>query len=138
MGQPHSGFTLIELMIAVAIVGILSAAALPMYKSHSIRAKMSEAIVFADACKSAVSLYHATINAWPADAGTAGCGTSVSTGNVVSHVKVNAGGVVGVGIYGHRTGIGVACEIFLTPNANGTAWTGSTTCPREYVPGTFR
>ncbi len=137
-GGPDSGFTLIELMIVVAIVGILAAVALPTYKSYTIRAKLSEAIAFAGACKTAVFLYYATSGAWPGNEDQAGCGHGVSTPGVISHLHVKDGGVIDVGIGGVRTGIGTPCQIFLTPNADGTAWTGSSTCPAEYVPSTFR
>lgn len=136
-GSRDSGFTLIELMIVVAIVGILAAVALPTYKSYTVRAKLSEAIAFAGECKTAVFLYYSTMGSWPGDVGTAGC-SGARTANVVSHLTVETGGRIKVDIYGTRTGVGGPCSIFLTPNASGTAWTGSSDCPAQYVPSTFR
>src|SRR3979490_2356607 len=71
----QKGFTLIELMIVVAIIGILAAIALPAYQDYTIRAKVSEVMLAADGCKTAVSEYLQANNAFPADANAAGCGT---------------------------------------------------------------
>jgi len=53
MKKVQQGFTLIELMIVVAIIGILAAVALPAYQDYTVRAKMSEVILAADRCKTA-------------------------------------------------------------------------------------
>ncbi|MDP2392216.1 MAG: pilin [Methylococcaceae bacterium] len=55
LNKPQQGFTLIELMIVVAIIGILAAVAIPAYQDYTIRAKMTEAIGFAAAAKTSVS-----------------------------------------------------------------------------------
>src|SRR2546430_2071912 len=75
MKRLQQGFTLIELMIVVAIVGILAAIALPAYQDYVIRSKMSEGVAAAAACKTSVSEYGSTKNAWPVDQVTAGCST---------------------------------------------------------------
>ena len=72
MKRLQQGFTLIELMIVVAIVGILAAIALPAYQDYVIRSKMSEGVVALAACKTSVSEYVSTKTAWPADAQTPG------------------------------------------------------------------
>jgi type IV pilus assembly protein PilA len=78
MKAVQKGFTLIELMIVIAIIGILAAIALPAYQDYTIRAKVSEAMLAADGCKTAVSEYLQTNNSFPADANTAGCETTAS------------------------------------------------------------
>lgn len=66
----NKGFTIIELMIAVAIIGILAAIAIPAYQNYIIRAKVSEAITFADMAKVAVSEYYQTNGSFPSGSGS--------------------------------------------------------------------
>lgn len=130
------GFTLIELLIVVAIIGILAAVAIPAYKTYVIRSRLAEAIGIADNCRKRVFEYYAVQGTWPADLTASGC-PATSTANVVSSLAV-LDGVITVNIYGTRTGIGGACALTLAPNADGTQWTGGTTCPKKYVPVNFR
>lgn len=89
----QSGFTLIELMIAVAIVGVLAAIALPAFANYLGRARVSEAINYAQGCKAGVIEFQATRSTMPANATEANC-PSISTDNVAS-VNV-ANGVINV------------------------------------------
>src|SRR5664279_5288657 len=87
MKNIQKGFTLIELMIVIAIIGILAAVALPAYQDYTIRAKVTEVMLAADGCKTAVSEFLQSNNSFPADANAAGCGTTAtkySTGLTVS------------------------------------------------------
>ena len=70
--QFQKGFTLIELMIVVAIIGILAAVAIPAYQDYTIRAKVTEGIGFAAAAKTAVAEYYTSQGSMPADMTAAG------------------------------------------------------------------
>ena len=68
----QSGFTLIELMIVVAIIGILAAIAIPAYQDYTIRAKVSEAVIASSPGKTSVSEFYASQGSMPVDAAAAG------------------------------------------------------------------
>ncbi|ENT1551958.1 pilin [Neisseria gonorrhoeae] len=72
MNTLQKGFTLIELMIVIAIVGILAAVALPAYQDYTARAQVSEAILLAEGQKSAVTEYYLNHGIWPENNGAAG------------------------------------------------------------------
>ena len=86
----QQGFTLIELMIVIAIVGILAAIALPAYQDYTIRAKMSEALARLAEAKTSVSEYYATNNRMPGDADAAGINSNPDTDIVASLVYSSA------------------------------------------------
>jgi type IV pilus assembly protein PilA len=130
------GFTLIELMIVVSIISILASIAIPAYNAYTLRAKLTEAVGVAVDCKNSVFEYYVNSGVWPLDISSAGC-SSLRTANVVSSMTV-LNGAITVNIYGTRTGIGGACKLMLSPNTDGSLWTGSTTCPKQYVPASFR
>ncbi|MBH2359713.1 pilin [Neisseria meningitidis] len=94
MNTLQKGFTLIELMIVIAIVGILAAVALPAYQDYTARAQVSEAILLAEGQKSAVTEYYLNHGEWPANNSSAGVATSTDIkGKYVKEVKV-ANGVI--------------------------------------------
>ncbi|MBW3940948.1 pilin [Neisseria meningitidis] len=94
MNTLQKGFTLIELMIVIAIVGILAAVALPAYQDYTARAQVSEAILLAEGQKSAVTEYYLNHGEWPANNSSAGVATSADIkGKYVEKVEV-ANGVV--------------------------------------------
>ncbi|EFF40919.1 fimbrial protein, partial [Neisseria gonorrhoeae F62] len=92
MNTLQKGFTLIELMIVIAIVGILAAVALPAYQDYTARAQVSEAILLAEGQKSAVTEYYLNNGEWPADNGAAGVASaSTIKGKYVESVTVTNG-----------------------------------------------
>ncbi|HGH7004363.1 TPA: pilin [Neisseria meningitidis] len=94
MNTLQKGFTLIELMIVIAIVGILAAVALPAYQDYTARAQVSEAILLAEGQKSAVTEYYLNHGIWPANNNSAGVASSSTIkGKYVKEVTV-ANGVI--------------------------------------------
>ena len=92
----QKGFTLIELMIVVAIIGILAAVALPAYQDYTKRAKMSEVILAASACRTTVTeVYQSASGSLPA-ADAWGCESSAQTSKYVNEVKTNTAGAIRV------------------------------------------
>uniref|UniRef100_UPI0027D97567 pilin n=1 Tax=Neisseria gonorrhoeae TaxID=485 RepID=UPI0027D97567 len=92
MNTLQKGFTLIELMIVIAIVGILAAVALPAYQDYTARAQVSEAILLAEGQKSAVTEYYLNHGKWPENNGDAGVASaSEIKGKYVKEVKVENG-----------------------------------------------
>ena len=112
MKRLQKGFTLIELMIVVAIIGILAAVALPAYQDYTIRAKVSELVLAAGNAKTTVTENMQT-NATTANANA---GASISASGKVTSGTVSAAGVITVA--GTSTTVGTAVTITLTPSFN--------------------
>ncbi|EMT0009806.1 pilin [Neisseria gonorrhoeae] len=93
MNTLQKGFTLIELMIVIAIVGILAAVALPAYQDYTARAQVSEAILLAEGQKSAVTEYYLNHGKWPENNASAGVASSPTDikGKYVQKVEVAKG-----------------------------------------------
>ncbi|WP_118834972.1 pilin [Neisseria meningitidis] len=92
MNTLQKGFTLIELMIVIAIVGILAAVALPAYQDYTARAQVSEAILLAEGQKSAVTEYYLNHGEWPKNNTSAGVASSTDIkGKYVKSVEVKNG-----------------------------------------------
>jgi type IV pilus assembly protein PilA len=88
----QKGFTLIELMIVVAIIGILAAIAIPAYQDYTIRAQVTEGLNLAGAAKTAIAETYANDGTWPADNAAAGIGVATEIqGKYVSQVEVENG-----------------------------------------------
>ncbi|HEZ0025168.1 TPA: pilin, partial [Neisseria meningitidis] len=93
MNTLQKGFTLIELMIVIAIVGILAAVALPAYQDYTARAQVSEAILLAEGQKSAVTEYYLNHGIWPGGNNSAGVASTATDikGKYVQKVEVKNG-----------------------------------------------
>ena len=140
MKRIQQGFTLIELMIVVAIIGILAAIALPAYQVYTIRARVSEGIAAAAGCKAAVAEYAASNGSMPVDLSASGC--QPTTTKYVSTLDVSAGIITVTMSNDTALGGATGMTITLTPNptlSNNaiTDWTCRGSIDK-YVPGSCR
>jgi type IV pilus assembly protein PilA len=138
MKRVQKGFTLIELMIVVAIVGILAAIALPAYQDFIVRSKMSEAMAAMAACKTSVSEYASShAGTLPADITAAGCSGTAT--QYLASLDVATGVITAVST---NTGAPAECTLTMTPVQSGveiTSWTPTfATCASKFVPSSFR
>lgn len=91
--QVQKGFTLIELMIVIAIIGILAAIAIPAYQNYTIRAQVTEGLTLADGWKTAIAEYYANTGTMPAAIANL-AGTTSSIGKYESGITVSTGSIV--------------------------------------------
>ena len=149
--RQQKGFTLIELMIVVAIIGILAAIAIPAYQDYTVRAKIVDLLNVAGVCKTSVGEYYQAKNAMPntAEAGCSPQGTGNSAAPVVTLGAVKATAIGGLA--SQLTGAGSGVDLSFTPmcgtppspTCTGAALTewdckvASTINPR-YLPGQCR
>lgn len=127
MNKVQQGFTLIELMIVVAIIGILAAVAIPAYQDYTIRAKVTEGVGMAAAAKTAVSEYRLSKGTYPTNNGSAGLGTTIKSPYVRS-LTVNTGIITVTFTATANTAIDGKTLAFKPTFSNGTVqWTCSDT-----------
>ena len=153
MKQLQKGFTLIELMIVVAIIGILAAVALPAYQDYTIRAKMSEVILAMSACRTSITEVYQT-GGTPPNANSWGCETGVAS-KYVGGLKTDADGIVTATVTGISTDVNtkvvtlapmIGTNIAKSANDMGkglTGWrcgstTDATNLNSKYLPGSCR
>lgn len=135
------GFSLIELMIVIAIIGILAMIAIPAYQDYITRARITEGIQLATAAKTAVVEYQQSMGDFPSDNAQAGLPDTI-TSQYVASIKVEKEGIIDI-IYNQKSGVGTDNQIQFVPKAeNGViSWNcngAGTTVLKKYLPAICR
>ena len=140
MSRIHKGFTLIELMIVVAIIGILAAVALPAYQDYTIRSKVTELVMGATQFKNSIEEKAHSEGSLAA----AGIGLTVTAVGKITGGSVTDSGVITVTGSNASTSVGTDVTVILTPTVDATTrvviWSCSagTTTQFKYLPGECR
>lgn len=149
MKTVQQGFTLIELMIVVAIIGILAAIAIPAYQDYTARAQMSEAMTLGEGLKTPVAEVFSQVAACPANAGAASAGVAADTdisGKYVEKTTVAASGTTACTVTALMKSTGVNSgisgkKLVLTGDfsaSGATKWTCTSDADNKYLPQACR
>lgn len=158
MKRVQQGFTLIELMIVVAIIGILAAVALPAYKDYTVKAKMSEVVLAASGCRTAITeAYQSGSGTTGPGANNWGCESSTATTKYVAKIETDRNGKITVTTQNFNDSAIDGKLLVLTPYADTAATTAmtvasnmgqqiaawkcgdtGTTVPTKYLPGSCK
>ena len=140
MKSVQKGFTLIELMIVIAIIGILAAVALPAYQDYTVRAKVSELMLAASSARTCITEAYQGVGG-TAIPTTVGADCSIATVGKITGATVGTGGIVTVTGSTATTSVGAAVTVTLTPTVQSAAGTLTWICsgnPTKYVPSSCR
>lgn len=141
--RKSQGFTLIEIMIVVAIIGILAAIAVPMYQTYVIRARITEALQAANSAKTYIAIYHSETSQLPDNSAQVGLDENVDW-DYVSKIEVGAAGRIIVTVRGSAMNLPDAetrtFEMIPTENSGSISWRCEPpgTVDQKYLPPVCR